>query len=85
MCLFELLIEELLRREVHLFAAEVLNAEAHPTELDGIKLLDLVIELALRVFQRAYHEPQPVDGLLLSISVSMLDVEALCSQQIVAQ
>ena len=65
--LLELLNKELLGCEIHLLAAEVLDSETHPAELDGVELLDFVVELAFRVLQRPYHEPEPVDGLFFRV------------------
>lgn len=65
--LLELLDKEFLGRKVHLLAAEVLDAETHPAELDGVELLDFVVELAFRVLQRPYHEPEPVYGLFFRV------------------
>lgn len=51
LCLFELLLEELLRCEVHLLTTEVFDSEAHPAKLYGVELLNLVVKLAFWVLQ----------------------------------
>lgn len=62
---------------MHLFTAEVLDTEADAAQLDCIKLVYLVIELSLRVFERSNDEPEPIDGLLLSIEVTVFDVKPI--------
>ena len=76
----DLLVEELPFRQVHLLAPEIFDPEAHSAELNGIELLDFVVEFAFRILQRAHNEPKPVDRLLLRVWISVLNVEALWSK-----
>ena len=77
LCLLQLLIVELARCQVHLFASEVFDAEAYAAQLDRIELLDLVIKLALWVLEGANYEPESINGLFLSARVTVLDIESL--------
>ena len=61
LCLLELLVVELARRQVHLLAPEVFDTEAHSSQLNSVEFLDLVVKFALGVLQGADHEPQSVN------------------------
>ena len=50
-CFFKLLLEELIRRQIHLFTSKVLHSEAHSPQLDRVELLDLVVKLAVSVLE----------------------------------
>ena len=78
LCLLELLVVELARRQVHLLAPEVFDTEAHSSQLNSVEFLDLVVKFALRVLQRTHNKPKSVDGLFLGVRVPVLDVKALC-------
>ena len=57
----EFLSIKLLWGHHHLFTSEIFDTEANPTELDGVKLLDLVVELSVRVLERSDDEPKSVN------------------------
>ena len=58
-------------------AAEVLHAESDPTQLDRVKLLDFVIELALRIFEAADDQPQSVYRFFVQTGVTVVHVKSL--------
>jgi len=51
MGLLKLLLEQFLRRQIHLLASEVFNSEPDSTKLNRIELLDLVVKLAFWVLK----------------------------------
>lgn len=75
--LLELLIVEFFRCQIHLFTTEVFDSEAHTTQFDGVKLLNLVIKFAFRVLERAHYKPKTVDRFFFSISISMFNIKSL--------
>ena len=76
---FELLLAEFLRTHVQTVTPEVLNSEPDSSELDGIELLNLVVILAILIFQASSNKPQSVDGLLLDLvaTTGMVQIIAL--------
>ena len=76
---FELLLVEFLRTHVQTVTPEVLNSEPDSSELDGIELLNLVVILAILIFQASSNKPQSVDGLLLDLvaTTGMVQIIAL--------
>ena len=69
---------QLLGREVHLFAAEVFDAEADATQLDGVELLHLVVKFAVGILEGAHHEPEAIDALLVEVVFAVVNVETVC-------
>jgi hypothetical protein len=45
-------------------APEILDPKPYSAELDGVKLFNLVVILALLIFQRPCYKPESVNGLL---------------------
>jgi hypothetical protein len=65
--LSKFLLVELIRTHLERVAAEVLHAEADPAELDGVKLLNFVVVLAILVLEGASDKPETVHRLLLDL------------------
>ena len=49
----KLLVVEFFRCEIHLLASEIFDSEPHSAQLNGVELLDLIVKLSLRVFERS--------------------------------
>lgn len=64
---FEFLVIELLFAHHDLIALEIFYSESYSTEFDSVKFLNLVIVFSGFIFERAGHEPEPINALLLLI------------------
>ena len=55
--LFEILLDELFLGRLERVTPEVLHSEAHTAQLNGVKLLNLVVIFTVSIFERPCNQP----------------------------
>lgn len=73
----KLLFVELFSCKVHILTSEVFYSETNSAQLNCVELSNFVVIFAFRILQAAYHEPQPIDRLIIQFAVTVIYEESL--------